>query len=115
MSTPLEIAAELGRTVLGITGVTQGITDNASVNILPWRKGTGLAVTENVDAMYEIDVASLNTREYPACISLPTTHESFVHEDATKRLTKAWQRPSRRPRASTSPIVPRPLRRPEPS
>ncbi|CAG9467165.1 unnamed protein product [Pedinophyceae sp. YPF-701] len=58
---PLEKAAEYLTTILGSLGLTQGVTDNASVNVVPWGDGTALAMTETVAGTYTLDSASLDT------------------------------------------------------
>jgi len=63
MAGPLDAARELARMTLGLAGAAQGVTDNASVNVVSWDKerGTGVAMTENFDGFYEVDLASLDT------------------------------------------------------
>ncbi|CAG9463746.1 unnamed protein product [Pedinophyceae sp. YPF-701] len=57
----LQKAAEYATTILGSMGLTQGVTDNASVNVVPWAPGTALAMTETVAGTYSVRPASLDT------------------------------------------------------
>lgn len=58
-----ERVAEVAGTILGTMGLSQGVTDNASVNVIPQPCGRVLAVTETVQGTYLVDVATLATLE----------------------------------------------------
>jgi len=58
------ILREYSDYALGMFGVPNSFTDNASVNVVPHpegRKGSALAITETINGMYEVDVATLRT------------------------------------------------------
>lgn len=59
----LEMFADISQTMLGVMGLGDGVTDNASVNIIPQPNGQVLAVTETVFGTFGIDVSSLDTVE----------------------------------------------------
>lgn len=53
--------ADIANTVLGTMGLSQGVTDNASVNIVPLQDGTAVALTETVQGTFKVDPATLRT------------------------------------------------------
>lgn len=60
---PLMALWDVCQTILGAAGIGQGVTDNASVNIIAGSTGkTALAVTETVVGTYEFDMETLETR-----------------------------------------------------
>ncbi|KAL4859791.1 Carotenoid cleavage dioxygenase 8 B [Chlorella vulgaris] len=52
-----DVASTLG----GVLGLAQGVTDNASVNIVPLPDGTAVALTETVQGTYRVDPDTLQT------------------------------------------------------
>lgn len=53
----VDVAGTLG----GVLGLAQGVTDNASVNVVPLPGGGAVALTETVQGTYRVDPASLRT------------------------------------------------------
>lgn len=53
--------AEMAGIILGTLGLSQGVTDNASVHVLPRPDGTIWALTETVQGTYAVDARSLET------------------------------------------------------
>ena len=69
---PGGIIGEVARTLWGLTGMIQAVTDNASVNVLPWYPGSSsrprslYVSSETVVAQYEVDPETLATgRQIP--------------------------------------------------
>jgi carlactone synthase / all-trans-10'-apo-beta-carotenal 13,14-cleaving dioxygenase len=58
---PLGRIADVMSVIAGSMGLTQGVTDNASVNIIPRNDGTVWALTETVSGTIAIDPATLET------------------------------------------------------
>ncbi|PSC71885.1 carotenoid oxygenase [Micractinium conductrix] len=56
-----ERLADIAGTVLGTMGLSQGVTDNASVNFIALADGTAVAMTETVQGTYRIDPSTLGT------------------------------------------------------
>ncbi|KAK9831473.1 hypothetical protein WJX81_008489 [Elliptochloris bilobata] len=60
--TPLLLARGIPKLLAGVTGLGQGFTDNASVNVLPGAaRGELVAVTESVAGTFRIDERTLRT------------------------------------------------------
>lgn len=53
--------ADVANTALGTMGLSQGVTDNASVNVVPLQDGSAVAMTETVQGTYRVDPATLQT------------------------------------------------------
>jgi carlactone synthase/all-trans-10'-apo-beta-carotenal 13,14-cleaving dioxygenase len=62
-SSALGKAREVAATVLGAVGVGEGLTDNASVNVVPFGDRTALALTETASGAYLVDADTLATKE----------------------------------------------------
>ena len=58
-SSALGKAREVAATVLGAVGVGEGLTDNASVNVVPFGDRTALALTETASGAYLVDADTL--------------------------------------------------------
>ncbi|KAL4425949.1 hypothetical protein ABPG75_009965 [Micractinium tetrahymenae] len=56
-----ERLADVANTVLGTMGLSQGVTDNASVNVVPLQDGSAVAMTETVQGTFRVDPATLET------------------------------------------------------
>ncbi|KAI7842354.1 hypothetical protein COHA_003994 [Chlorella ohadii] len=56
-----EQLADIGNTLLGTLGLSEAVTDNASVNVVPLQDGSAVAMTETVQGTYRVDLSSLQT------------------------------------------------------
>ena len=65
LDSALSAAQEVLRTLAGVAGLADAVTDNASVHVVPWdtSRGTGLAMSETFASWYEFDPRTLQTGE----------------------------------------------------